>query len=297
MGFTEVQIVEHDPQVLLVLLALRMEGGQAPASGDILKGLKNGVKLARERGFVTDSTVSMPSTNKAGKTTMKKTSVVAMSEQGEAYLRQAASADVLATTGAGHLKALQKSLEADRLFLREEILKSVAPKGSKAKSNLEKEWPGLAKAVEELRKRLEKVESALQNQGQESALERIDQAFASLQRRLEATLASHPAQTAHQPPQMPVSEPLQSQLQKAYQKLCQFVEFEDGLVEIPRLFHEARRSRPDLTIDAFHRELERLWSQRTLELKVLNEVRSASEPDKGIRRGDNLYYFVYWPSP
>ena len=50
-------------------------------------------------------------------------------------------------------------------------------------------------------------------------------------------------------------------------------------------------------MEAFHRELEALWHRRELELKVLNDVRSAVEPDKGIRHGDNLYYFVYWPNP
>jgi hypothetical protein len=292
-------MVDHDPQVLLVLLALRMHGGQAPVTGEVFKGLKNGVKLARDGGFLTESTASIPATNKAGKTSMKKTPVLVISELGETHLRQAASADAMAATAAGQFKALQKDLEADRLSLRDEILKALSPKGAKGKSDLGKEWAGLAKTVEDLRKRLEKVENALQNEGQESALERIDQAFAALQRRLEASLAGQsPASpaAAHQPPKPVVSETLQSQLQKAYQKLRQFVEFEDGLVEIPRLFHETRRSRPELTVDAFHRELDRLWSERVLELKVLNEVRSAAEPDKGIRRGDNLYYFVYWPS-
>jgi hypothetical protein len=138
----------------------------------------------------------------------------------------------------------------------------------------------------------------LQNQGSEYLLEHIDQAFESLSAKLAKAMPGAltiPASgTGRQVAATP--ETLQGQLQHAYQNLCRFVEFEDGLVEIPRLYHETRRVRPDLTVEAFHKELDRLWSQRLLELKVLNEVRSAAEPDKGVRRGDSLYYFVYWPN-
>jgi hypothetical protein len=54
---------------------------------------------------------------------------------------------------------------------------------------------------------------------------------------------------------------------------------------------------PHLSVEALHRELQTLWDRRELELKVLNEVRLATEPDKAITRGENLYYYVYWQSP
>jgi hypothetical protein len=67
------------------------------------------------------------------------------------------------------------------------------------------------------------------------------------------------------------------------------------MVDLPRLYHEARRARPDLTVADFHRELQALEGKRVLELHIRNEVHDAPEPDKGIRRNDKLYYFVYWP--
>lgn len=50
----------------------------------------------------------------------------------------------------------------------------------------------------------------------------------------------------------------------------------------------------NLSVEEFHQELVKLWDARQLDLMVLNEVRRATEPDKAIRRGDNLYYFVKW---
>jgi hypothetical protein len=69
------------------------------------------------------------------------------------------------------------------------------------------------------------------------------------------------------------------------------------MVELPRLYHEAKRARPELTVDQFHRELLDLESQRSLDLHIRNEVRDAPEPDKGIWRNDKLYYYVFWSPP
>ena len=66
-------------------------------------------------------------------------------------------------------------------------------------------------------------------------------------------------------------------------------------MELPRLFHEARRSRPGLSVEEFQRELLALEAKRVVDLHIRNEVRDAPEADKAIRRNDKLYYFVYWP--
>ena len=89
---------------------------------------------------------------------------------------------------------------------------------------------------------------------------------------------------------------MQAALRKAYDELkAHFREYQEGMVELPRLYHEVRRARPDLTVADFHRELLTLETNRVIDLHIRNEVRDAPEPDKAIRRNDKLYYFVYWP--
>jgi len=72
------------------------------------------------------------------------------------------------------------------------------------------------------------------------------------------------------------------------------IDFQDRLVPLYRLFHQARHMGGEFTVAEFHAELQSLWDKRELELQSLNEVRSAVEPDKAIRRGELLYYFVLW---
>jgi hypothetical protein len=79
-----------------------------------------------------------------------------------------------------------------------------------------------------------------------------------------------------------------------YEYLCRLVEFQDRLVELPRLYQKARGDIPDLTVRQFQDELLRLRGERQVELYILNEVRSADHPEIGIREGDALYYFVRW---
>jgi hypothetical protein len=85
-------------------------------------------------------------------------------------------------------------------------------------------------------------------------------------------------------------------LHRAYEELkAHYREFQEGMVDLPRLYHEARRARPDLSVEEFRREILALESHRALDLHIRNEVRDAPEPEKAIRRNDKLYYFVYWP--
>jgi hypothetical protein len=94
-------------------------------------------------------------------------------------------------------------------------------------------------------------------------------------------------------PESPASSP-RDVLHRAYDKLCLLVDFRDGLVELPRLYHEARKTLPTLNVEDFHRELRSLWQAREIELHILNEVRSAAEPDLGIWRDNHLYYYIFW---
>ena len=93
----------------------------------------------------------------------------------------------------------------------------------------------------------------------------------------------------------PVAAPdLEVTLRAAYDYLCQFVEFRDRLVELPRLYHETVKRVPALTVEAFHNELARLSNAYLIELHVLNEVRMAEEPHLAISRNDRLYYYARW---
>lgn len=274
-------------QVLLVLLAVRMQGGQAPATGDLLKPLKTGVKLARDKGLLTESTASLPSTNKAGKTTVKKTVVLGLSEHGENFLRQNASPESLSATAAGQMQAL-----------REEVLKAVYAKGGKGKTDLSKEWAGLAKAVSDLGKRLEKVETALQNQGQEGLVEKIDQAFAALQKRLEKPLTITSVQSApiaSQPPKLPakadewgeeVIRMVAEQKQRnSFQRLT-----------LPQIFEKLRPKHPDLTLGLFHDGLRRLQDEKRLRLGPYTQaLATLDDPRNALFLDREVKFYVELP--
>jgi hypothetical protein len=316
--------VENE-QVLLVLLAVRMQGGQAPATGDLLKPLKAGVKLAQEQGLLVE--VELPSTTKGKK---KKPVVLAISQQGEAFLRQAASPEAISATAAGQVQALQKSLEAHREALRNLVKATLATKDkSKPTPNLtqlNKEVDKVSKAVEKLEPQLQKlsdtvtaIKSKLQNletgdaaNPSDGLMAKIDQGFADLSARVEHFLAGlktgtttkemptvlqKPATVSQKPVPETEAQLIHRTLRTAYDNLCLFVEFQDGMVELPRLFHEACRAYPQLSVPTFHQVLTSLWTKREVELHILNEVREAKEPDKGILRNDKLYYFLYWLKP
>jgi hypothetical protein len=244
--------VENE-QVLLVLLAVRMQGGQAPATGDLLKPLKDGVKLAREKGLLTETTVKLPSTTKAGKTTMKKTSLLALSEQGENFLRQHANPEALNATAAGQMQALQKSLEADRLALHEEVLKAVSG---------------------------------------------IDQAFASLQKRLEKPISLPPAQSMPISPQ-PVKVPPKSadwseevirmvaeqKQQNSFQRLT-----------LPQIFERLRTTHPDMSLGQFHDGLRRLQDEKRLRLGPYTQaLATLDDPRNALFLDREVKFYVELP--
>lgn len=83
-------------------------------------------------------------------------------------------------------------------------------------------------------------------------------------------------------------------LKQAYDTLSFYVEYQDGVVELPHLYSEMKKSMPDLDVDAFKREVNQLWDQQVVELKILNEVAQAIEPEKGIEANDYLYYYLMW---
>lgn len=89
-------------------------------------------------------------------------------------------------------------------------------------------------------------------------------------------------------------ERIRAGLKTAYDDLCLDPDFEDKLVEIRRLYHDAVRILPGLTVPQFHAELQHLQSHRTVELQALNEVQKAKEPELAIHHNDRLLYYVIW---
>jgi hypothetical protein len=297
--------VDIDPQVLLCLLAVRQFGGQSvPAKQDVFsKGLKAPLKTAQEKGWLRANKITVQTAGKDNKPKSSKVDVLDLTPEGEEVLRQAARPEVLAATTAAQAATLRQQLEQDREKLRAEVLAALAEKGKGKPDAAAKGHAALSGIVGKLAEQLEKIEAALQAGSAQPILQKIDEAFATLRARLERAVPSGasaeprpPAQAAPLVSSAPTPS-LRGVLRQAYDDLCQLIEFQDRLVPLPRLYHQARQALAGLSVEAFHSELQSLWDQRVLELQILNEVRTAAEPDKAIRRGDNLYYFVLWHEP
>jgi hypothetical protein len=97
------------------------------------------------------------------------------------------------------------------------------------------------------------------------------------------------------PPAPPGPDSLPTLLRKAHDQLKTQPQYQEGMVDLPRLYHEARRAKPDLTVDEFRRVIDELSTQRAIDLHVHHEGQKAPEADKGLWRNNKLYYYVYWP--
>jgi hypothetical protein len=325
VAFVEAEDVETEPNVLVALLAIRTLGGRSvPASHVVVKALKAPIKHAVEQGLLREDTLTeqVPVEGKKKPKTVK-TKVVGLTEAGERALRASGDPEVLAAAQArmvaAEVEALRRGLDADRAALRQEVQAALAGPGKdKGQDKFQAEVGKLAKALEAL---TEKVRQLQERQpkggtGAETLMAKIDEGFDSLGAKLERALQGLPKPAAQRPstpaspaanatpparPETPAQKPpdsqsLQAVLRKAYDELkAHYREYQEGMVELPRLYHEARRVRPGLTVEEFQRELVALESRRVLDLHIRNEVRDAPEADKAIRRNDKLYYFVYWP--
>lgn len=290
------------PETLLVLLAVKLLGGKfVPEKGEVLKALKKYIQPAVDAGWLARSELH-PLVIK-GKPKPPLT-VFGVTPAGDEYLRQSAATESAAVLAQARLAEIRQSLEADRAALREQVLAAVKPTGKKAgkkqegqekpDKSLQKSVDDLLQKVTALADRIAKLESAAPADPTASILAKIDSAFEALATRLPAGAAPATQRAA------PAPQPsLRDVLRAAYDRRCLFVGNEDGVVKLADLYAEAKKTRPDLTVEAMHRELRSLWEGRELELSVLNELHDASEPDKekGIWRDGKLYYFIYWKRP
>ena len=105
--------MEFDPQLLLVLLAVRMQGEDASAKLDIFKKLKPYLPKALEHQFLKQGTIELTVVEK-GKTKKKKDAVINLTDEGKKYLDTHAGAEAQAAAIAAHSHGLQKQLQADR---------------------------------------------------------------------------------------------------------------------------------------------------------------------------------------
>jgi hypothetical protein len=291
----------------MCLLAVRQLGGRGvPAKQDLFsKGLKTAVKTALEKGWLRADKAAVQTAGKGGKVKSSKVDVLDLTSEGEEVVLRLARPETLAAVTAAQAAGLRERLEADRQQLRADVLAAVSDKGkAKGKADPAKEMAALAKplatlekTVGDLAKRLEKIEAMVQSGGTEPILQKIDQAFAGLVAKLgplPSAGTGSGAVAAPPPPTTPTAQPLGDVLRRAYEDLCQLIEFEDRLVPLPRLYHQARHRLPDLNVQAFHDKVQALWDEGVLELQVANDVRDLREQEKGIRRGDNLYYYILW---
>jgi hypothetical protein len=127
-----------------------------------------------------------------------------------------------------------------------------------------------------------------------------DEVFALLRQRIAEAPAVEkpkpvvPSDHVHPAPPVAPTADLRTVLKQAYDDLCEFVEFRDKLVELPRLYREASKRMPGLTPDAFQAELWEMGKERVIELSVINDERAATHPELAIRRHDSLYFYARW---
>jgi len=87
-------------------------------------------------------------------------------------------------------------------------------------------------------------------------------------------------------------EEMKGNFDNAMNKLERFMEYDDGVVEIPHLYREMTKTQPDLTVEGFHNMIKDMRESRDVDLHVLNEVREAINPQHAIMENDSMYYYL-----
>lgn len=289
--------METDAKLLLPLLAVRMLGGEEVDKADpTMKAIAKLVAEAKKQELLTEAKKKVPDPGKltkAGKPATKTLTVYSLSDKGKEYLEQSGSAEAQLAGQVGVVAELKQQLESDRQELKEEVQAAVAKKDTGSSGPTKKDWDALVKKVDALAQQMDKMGQPPEVSSPESVSEQIDAAFKGLTSRLEE-LTQGVSSTSESAPSPPAEESFQDVLRKAYDHLCLFTEFRDGLVEIPRLYHETKKTLSDLSVKEFHDHLMEMWENREVQLHILNEVYKAAEPDIGIRHNEQLYYYLLW---
>ena len=305
--------MDTDPNLILALLAVRTLGGPSvPADADAIKALKKSVKEAVEKGWLKEDAVTetVPVEGKKPKT--KKTAVVALTDEGERVLSEAARPEALAAARAKGVAALIEHLHADRAALKTQAAEALAAKGDdKPAEKAAAELAKLSKDLAALAGRIEKLEAVLSRPaGPGAILAKFDEALAGLRARVEQALGGAPAAPAPAeppapapaeppsvaaPPPPPAAPPTLTQaLHGAYERLKETPEYKQKMVELPRLYQEARRDRPSLSVAEYHQALRELEETRAIDLHLHPDAGNAADADKAVHRNNKVYYYIYW---
>ncbi|MEZ6142162.1 MAG: hypothetical protein R3B84_16495 [Zavarzinella sp.] len=94
-------------------------------------------------------------------------------------------------------------------------------------------------------------------------------------------------------PAVPLRD-LSTVLKEAYEELCRFWQFQSRRVELRRLYFQAQKEVPNLTVAEFHNELDKLDKAWKIELHVLNEVHEAKDKELAIEKDGYLFYYIIW---
>jgi hypothetical protein len=92
-----------------------------------------------------------------------------------------------------------------------------------------------------------------------------------------------------------VASAIGDDLRKAYDYETLFIEHQDGIVPINRLFNRLKKSRPELTMPALQDALAHLAKKRDLQLHVQNEVHKMVDPNQAIWQDGLAYFYVIMP--
>lgn len=86
-------------------------------------------------------------------------------------------------------------------------------------------------------------------------------------------------------------------IRESYDYMKKFKEFRDGVVEMRRLWYDAKERQPNLTVPEFHAQLQEMNKNHEIELRQLNEVGEAKDPELAIHENDSsgsprMFYYV-----
>ena len=309
-----------EPEILVALLAIRLLGGEdVPSNAEPAKSMKKHIEAAVTKNLLTKGKIR-PLT-KSGRPGSREIDAFSLSDDGIQLLNQACGAEAAAVASAATIRTMQEELTKDRTALQAEIQAAFSKQSkSNPQAKIQKDVDALGKKVNELAKQLEKIETRLaatDNDSESAVIAKLDHSFALFQERLEKALQGLPAaadasatvvpspQTTSEvngapPKSESVSEPppdLEQTIRAAHAILSRYRQYEDGLVAIPHIYKEVVTKIPTLSVSDFQQKLMELWDAEIVELHILNEVRTAKEPDKAVHWNDSLYYFLTWEKP
>jgi hypothetical protein len=152
MQFAMRELLETDPHVLLVLIAVRLLGGRSlTKSNSVFKGLKSAVARAAAQGLIAEEELHLAGNGKHNKMAEKKQKAWTLTARGEAHLKTTVPADVAAAVTARHKTLLLEQLQADREALKREVLTHIdrvfAPLEQKIQAAVKPPAPILRSAV------------------------------------------------------------------------------------------------------------------------------------------------------